>query len=72
MADTLFILKRQATEIHATYLLPAAKKQLALKGIKSGEEPAIITMVDILTRRGYAFPVKHPGSATHGKIALQS
>jgi hypothetical protein len=72
MADTLFILKRQADEIHAAYLLPAAKKQLALKGIKAGEPPAMITMIDILTRRGYAYPVKHPGSATQGKVALQS
>ena len=61
MADTLFILKRHADEIHATYLLPAAKKQLALKGIKVGEAPAMIIMIDILTRRGYAYPVKHPG-----------
>ena len=72
MSDTTFIKKKEAEEIHSKYLLPKAKQQLFEKGFRPGEATAMITMIDVLTRRGYAYPVKRPGSAEEGKKALKS
>ena len=70
-ADTMFVLRKEAEGIDAIYMLPKAKQQLALQGIKAGEATALVTCIDTLTRRGYAWPVKRPGSAVETRGILE-
>ena len=53
-ADTMFVLRKEAEGIDAIFMLPKAKQQLALQGIKAGEATALVTCIDTLTGRGYA------------------
>ena len=70
-ADTVFVLRKAAAKIDSMFMLPEAKQQLALEGLKAGESTAMVTMIDTLSRRGYAWPVQRPGSALETRKILK-